>query len=220
MIDISALTGLIGWLIYAAQAVVALWGAYCVVFIWRRLAELRFRSEAAQNEFLSAVGEACENGNQGHAQERCAADPRALSQLLGLAIQKRHLDFAKIRRIIEDRFRRDVLADLDHRVSWVNTVIRTSPMLGLFGTVMGMMGAFANLGGGENVDPSRLASDIYVALITTAVGLAIAIPLMICLASLNVRMRQLEDLVAAGLTHFFDSWPAWQAAPARERVPS
>ena len=45
-----------------------------------------------------------------------------------------------------DRFQRDVMSDLEYRLSWVSTVIKSAPMIGLFGTVFGMMGAFKTLG--------------------------------------------------------------------------
>ena len=109
---------------------------------------------------------------------------------------------------IRDRFQRDVLAELEHRLSWVYTVIKSAPMLGLFGTVLGMMGAFSKLASKENVDPTALADDISLALITTALGLAIAIPLVLSTASINVRIRKMEDLVGAGLTRFMESFRA------------
>ena len=78
-------------------------------------------------------------------------------------------------------------------------------MVGLLGTVMGMMGAFAKLNsGGSQVDATQLAGDISFALITTACGLTIAIPLLMTTAYINVQISRLEDLVAAGLSHFLD----------------
>ena len=59
---------------------------------------------------------------------------------------------------------------------------------------MGMMGAFAKLATMDGVEASVLAQDIQFALITTACGLAIAIPLVLCVASINVRIRKMEDL--------------------------
>jgi biopolymer transport protein ExbB/TolQ len=103
-----------------------------------------------------------------------------------------------------DRFQRDVLSDLEHRISWINTVVKTEPMLGLLGTVMGMVQAFGKLGGNESVKAQDLANDISFALYTTAIGLVIAIPLIICISSINVRIRKMEDLVGAGLTRFFE----------------
>ena len=78
-------------------------------------------------------------------------------------------------------------------------------MIGLLGTVMGMMGAFANLSSGEKVDTIQMASDIQFALITTACGLAIAVPLVLATASINIRVRKMEDLVGWGLTRLFES---------------
>jgi biopolymer transport protein ExbB/TolQ len=84
--------------------------------------------------------------------------------------------------------------------------IKSEPMLGLFGTVLGMMGAFAKLAAAESVKPTELASDISLALITTAIGLAVAIPLGICMASINVRIRKMEDLAISGLTQVLESF--------------
>lgn len=60
---------------------------------------------------------------------------------------------------------------------WINMIALVSqvaPMLGLFGTVFGMIGAFSKLGDG-NTDPSALAGEISVALLTTMWGLIVAI---------------------------------------------
>ena len=73
-------------------------------------------------------------------------------------------------------------------------------------------------GRGENVDPTLLADNISLALITTACGLAIAIPLVLCTASINVRIRKLEDLVGSGLTRFLESFRAsLKRAPAARK---
>jgi biopolymer transport protein ExbB/TolQ len=127
-----------------------------------------------------------------------------MPQLALLAMKNRNLGYEKVKHLVADRFGRDVLADLEHRLSWVNTVIKSAPMLGLFGTVGGMMGAFEELASGEKMDAANLAAQISVALITTVIGLAIAIPLMIVVNSINVRIRKLEDLVGLGLTQFFE----------------
>ncbi|NUQ61332.1 MAG: MotA/TolQ/ExbB proton channel family protein [Pirellulales bacterium] len=193
-------------LVYAAQGVVALWGAFCVIVLWRRIAQTRFRTEEQQAEFLDQLDESLAAGDFDGAMELCDGDARAVPQLVQLAINNREIGYNKVRALLTDRFQRDVLADFEHRLSWVNTVIKTEPMLGLYGTVLGMMAAFGKLASLEQVDPTGLAEDISFALITTAVGLTVAIPLMICVASINVRIRKLEDLVGAGMTRFFESF--------------
>mgnify|MGYP001492939483 CR=1 FL=1 len=95
--------------------------------------------------------------------------------------------------MVADRFQRDVLADLENRLSWVYTVIKAAPMVGLLGTVMGMMGAFQKLAvPGKAPDPAELAKDIQFALITTACGLAIAIP---AIAAYNIMKNRVARLM-------------------------
>ena len=68
-----------------------------------------------------------------------------------------------------------------------------------------MMAAFAKLGDpNATVVVSELAQDIQFALITTACGLAIAIPLVLCTAYINVAIRKMEDLVQYGLNQFLE----------------
>ena len=196
---------IIAVLIYTALALIALWGVFCVVMVWTRVGQKRFRSEAQQTEFLDTLEAPLKKGDFDTVVELCEGDRRAMPQLVELAVENRGIGFTKVRQLVMDRFQRDVLADLEYRLSWVSTVIKTAPMVGLLGTVLGMMGAFATLASAENVDPTQLADDINVALRTTACGLAIAIPLVLCMASVNVRIRKMEDLLASGLTRFLDT---------------
>ena len=202
--DTSGLTGHIATLIYLILIAIALWGAYCVVIVWMRVSQKRFRDEAEQDEFLAKVEKHVANNDFDGAAKLVDGDLRATPQLINLAIRNRDRDFNQIRHLVTARFQRDVLADLEHRLSWVHTVIKSAPMVGLLGTVVGMMGAFAKLSSAENVNPTMLAEDISVALITTAAGLSIAIPLVLCTNGINVRIQKMEDLVGAGLTRFFD----------------
>ena len=81
------------------------------------------------------------------------------------------------------------MGDLEYRTNWIATVIKSGPLLGLFGTVLGMMAAFGRIGTGEKVQPSRSPHEISIALICTAMGLVTAIPFNFMLASLNGRIR-------------------------------
>jgi len=214
----DAVTSIIGIVIYIALGVIALWGAFCVIMVWRRVAQTRFRSEDEQAEFLDRLDEHLATGDFEAAAEVCQQDDRAMSQLALLAIANRKVGYAKIRTLVADRFQRDVLADLEYRLSWVYTVIKSAPMVGLLGTVIGMMGAFGKLASQDQqkTNPTVLADDISLALITTACGLAIAIPLVLCAASINVRIRKMEDLVGSGLTRFLEAFKAaitWDRSP-------
>ncbi len=193
---------------YLALAAVALWGLYCIVIVWTRVSQKRFKNETAQDEFLDEVEPSLRAGQFDNVAEFCDGDNRAVPQMIELALANRELGYGRVRQVILDRFQRDVLSDLEYRLSWVSTVIKSAPMIGLFGTVFGMMGAFKTLATAETVEPSALAGDIQVALVTTASGLAIAIPLMIIVANVNIRISKMEDLVGAGLTRFLDAFKA------------
>lgn len=190
--------------IYGAQAVTALWGAFCVVMILMRTSQKAFSSEETQLQFLDELEKPLKMGDVQGAIQMCEGDQRAVPQLAHLALTHRELGYAKIRQLLLDRFHRDVLSDLDIRISWVNTVIKTAPMLGLFGTVVGMMLAFGKLAAAEHVKADALANDISLALITTVVGLSVAIPLIIALANCNIQIRSLEEGVSSGLTRFLE----------------
>ncbi len=89
------------------------------------------------------------------------------------------------------------LAGLERGFRLLDTVAQLAPLLGLFGTVLGMIEAFRSLQeAGTAVDPSLLAGGIWVALLTTAVGLAVAMPTSMVLAwfeSRTARERVFAD---------------------------
>jgi len=193
---------------YLALAAVALWGLYCIVVVWNRVSQKRFKTEEEQDQFMDDVEQMLHSGDFEGAIEYCEGDSRALPQIIELAVSHRNLGYKRARKFMLDRFQRDVMSDLDYRLSWVSTVIKSAPMIGLFGTVFGMMGAFQTLATAESVEPSKLAGDIRVALVTTASGLAIAIPLMILVANVNIKIAKMEDLVGSGLSRFMDAFKA------------
>jgi len=202
------LAKIVSVIVYLFMASMALWGAFSCVMVWARVAQKRFKNETLQDEFLDTVDEPLSKGDFDDATEFCEGDPRAIPQLAMLAILNRKIGFSKARQLVEDRFQRDILADLEHRLTWVHTIIKSAPMVGLFGTVTGMMGAFQQLATTENIDSQVLAENISFALITTACGLAIAIPLIIAVAAVNIRIRKMEELTVAGINRFLESFQA------------
>jgi biopolymer transport protein ExbB/TolQ len=203
--------------VYVALGIDALWGAYCIVVVYARIGQKRFRNDRKQDEFLDGVEAAFRKSDFDTVVMECEGDRRAIPQMTVLATANRDLPVEQVQELLVDRFQRDVIADLEHRVNWTNNVIKTAPMLGLLGTVLGMMAAFGKLAASENVKPDQLASDISFALITTAIGLAIAIPATACVASINIRIRKLEDQVGAGLVRLLDILAAVQRQSPRSK---
>lgn len=99
-------------------------------------------------------------------------------------------------RAIED------LAALERNMRGIEAVVQAAPMLGLLGTVVGMIEAFGRLAQSTGAaDPAELAGGIWTALITTALGLAIAIVFYFLSLWLETRITReraaLEGLLAA-----------------------
>ncbi len=88
---------------------------------------------------------------------------------------------------------------LEHRLSYMGLIGNLSPMIGLFGTVQGMITSFEVIAtGGSTPKPSELAGGISTALFTTLVGLAVAIP---AIAAYNIlRNRVARLLLEVGVT--------------------
>ncbi|MEX0728902.1 MAG: MotA/TolQ/ExbB proton channel family protein [Planctomycetaceae bacterium] len=190
----------IGVGIYFAMGAMAFYGAYCVALVIRRIAQKRFSNDEAGEQFLAEVRERLRQKDFEGLANYCDTPQlwnKAVPQLTIVAVENRELPIPKLRRLLADKFERDVIADLEYRVAWIGSVVKTEPMLGLLGTVLGMIGAFAKIatmqkGGG---DPTALAGDISFALWTTAVGLFVAIPLVLAGSAIHVRMGKLQDAV-------------------------
>ena len=103
-----------------------------------------------------------------------------------------------------------MLADLEYRTSWVGTAVKAAPMLGLQGTVLGMIAAFGKIAGAsaQGIKPEALAGDISFALWTTAIGLFIAIPLVLAGNAITIRMGKLQDSVQEQVGEFLDRMAA------------
>ncbi|HEV3023693.1 MAG TPA: MotA/TolQ/ExbB proton channel family protein [Pirellulales bacterium] len=213
MNEINKLAGFLGDASYLFLALNGLWGAYCVIVVWRRLKQLSFRSRRASDDFVEEVVERVSAGDLDGAMEICEADPRALPHFAGLAIANAELPPAKLRHMLAERFQEDVLLDLDHRISWIVTVIKSGPLLGLFGTVLGMMAAFGRIGTGEKVEPHHIAHEISIALICTAMGLMTAIPLNFLLSAVRVKLQKMQQSVSIGLARLVEVIIAGAAAP-------
>ncbi|MGE0253429.1 MAG: MotA/TolQ/ExbB proton channel family protein [Alphaproteobacteria bacterium] len=94
-----------------------------------------------------------------------------------------------------------------------------SPLLGLFGTVIGMIDAFRALEqAGSRVDPAILSGGIWVALLTTAVGLAVAIPAVAALTGLERSIERATHAIEDAVTAVFTATPQPAEELPREHV--
>lgn len=126
------------------------------------------------------LGEAAALATRPHLPEDVLASMEARSpmgRLLAGALRARHLPREQLRDVMEETGRA-VAHDLERHLGALSTIAAVAPLMGLFGTVIGMIEIFSGwspVGG----DPAQLARGISIALYNTALGIFIAIPALI-----------------------------------------
>lgn len=108
----------------------------------------------------------------------CEMTPSSLSRILQAGIGKIGKEKEEIKEAIEDAGASEI-PYIEKRLKILGTIVTISPLLGLLGTVMGMIKAFNVISAQGVGNPGALAGGISEALITTAVGLSIAIPSLV-----------------------------------------
>ncbi|MCG8508097.1 MAG: MotA/TolQ/ExbB proton channel family protein [Rhodospirillales bacterium] len=190
--DLMTRAGFIGWVLLA-MSVLAL------ALVLLKLFQFHYThitATAASDEALREI----QRGDVDAAMKRLAGRHHPAAKVLLAALEHRD-DAGKPMPGLEDELQRVGERELD-RIEWgfrpLAAVAQLSPLLGLLGTVVGMIRAFAELeAAGEAVSPSLLAGGIWEALLTTAMGLAIAIPVRAVLYYLEAR----ADHAAAAMQH-------------------
>ena len=114
--------------------------------------------------------------NHKHIQSLHEGSP--LGEILASGLANRNRDRELMKESIQDTGRH-VVHELERYLNTLGTIAAVSPLLGLLGTVIGMVKVFAAITAHGVGDPAVLAGGISEALITTAAGLSVAIPSLI-----------------------------------------
>lgn len=108
--------------------------------------------------------------------ELCSAQRTALARVFSAGLKRVGAPFAEVEKAVEDAGSREV-KKLTANLRPLSVVITIAPLLGLLGTVWGMVVAFVQIAAADGLGkPEQLADGISQALITTVAGLVIAIP--------------------------------------------
>ncbi len=146
----------------------------------------QFRAAAVgRHRALSEAVNAWERGDASAARSALGRSKSYLAPVIELAMSAPDAGASRLQAEAELRF-----AKLERGFRLLDSVAQLAPLLGLFGTVLGMIEAFRALqDAGSQVDPSILAGGIWVALLTTAAGLAVAMPVSLVLTWLETRIE-------------------------------
>jgi len=108
----------------------------------------------------------------------CVKNSGPLASIILTGLNNQHLPGDEIRELITDRGRQEVRT-LERGLSVLETIAGVAPLLGLLGTVLGMIKVFAVISTQGTGQASLLAGGISEALITTATGLSVGIPVLV-----------------------------------------
>lgn len=172
-----------GWAMYPLGSC-SLIMFFLIVYSWKETA----RSKFFTSQQVQAANTALQRGDIETGRSHLQAANTLLARALGPALNK----IGKGREKSEQLFIENLEAEENSVSQWVtylNVVASVAPMIGLLGTVSGMIRAFQTIGRGGMGRPELLAGDIGEALITTATGLVIGIPAMIAYFILRNRLN-------------------------------
>lgn len=131
-------------------------------------------------------------------------DNSPMGKLLATGLANRHRPREVLMERLEDAGRH-VVHDLDRFLNTLGTIAGVSPLLGLLGTVMGIIKAFTAISQGGMGDPKLLSSGISEALVTTAAGLCVAIPALISYRYLRGRVDDVVVQMEKDVVRFADA---------------
>ncbi|MBI4845556.1 MAG: MotA/TolQ/ExbB proton channel family protein [Candidatus Omnitrophica bacterium] len=154
-----------------------------------------YQSKIDTTKFMDDITAALKRNRVSEALEICEQTQGAISNILKAGISRHGSSRQEIRDAIEDAGLHEV-PKLEKNLSLLATIAHVSPLLGLLGTVTGMVSTFQIIQQKAQamypVDPSVLAKGIWEALITTVAGLIVAIPSFV---AYNYLVAKVESLV-------------------------
>ncbi|MDE0331569.1 MAG: MotA/TolQ/ExbB proton channel family protein [Nitrospinae bacterium] len=148
-----------------------------LAIILERTLNLRTK-KIIQLDILQQVRDLVAENQVSDAMTLCRRYPSVMGRILLVTIANHDREREELRSVVEDAGRQEVTT-LDKNLGALGTIAAIAPLLGLTGTVFGMIRTFAIISEKGIAHPSQLAGGISEALITTATGLVIAIPTLI-----------------------------------------
>lgn len=164
------------------------------------------RSQIALADFMKGIGNCIRRNNHVEAIAICEDAPGPVAQVAKTAILRHDRSRSEIQEAVEAVAIQEERA-LEKNLPILWTVAQTAPLMGLLGTVIGMMRAFHTIQQQQKlITATDLAGGVWEALITTGMGLAVAIPAYVAYNLLQSRKNELVrdmELCATDLMNIF-----------------
>jgi biopolymer transport protein ExbB len=195
MWNLVVLSGFIGWVIIGLSVVT-------LAVVIENIVTLN-REKLAPPELIDEIQSLFDEGQFQEAMELCENEPNFFTRVCAAGISKIGHDYEVIEQAITEMGDEESIK-LHQKIGWVAVLAAVSPMLGLFGTVQGMIASFHTIASQANPTPAELAGGIYVALLTTFEGLMIAIPATAAFAYIRNRLVRSTIEIGAIVEDLFE----------------
>jgi len=175
--------GIIGWLIILMSVGAA---ALVIEHVWTIRAGVIMPEGLGQQ-----VRDLVAAGQWTKAHQQCKLQPSVLGYVLQAGLSEAESGWSEVEKAMEDAVA-EQSARLFRKIEYLSVIGNIAPMLGLLGTVIGMIFAFREVAASQGAARAAdLAEGIYLALVTTVLGLIVAIPSLAAFAVLRNRVDQL-----------------------------
>lgn len=188
-LDIVLSGGIFGAIILVVLLSLSVLAAYLV---FDQVMTLR-RSEVLPEGLGETVRQALLTGRLAEADAACRREPSVLSVVLLSGLAEAEFGWREVEKAVEDALA-EQSARMMRRIEYLSVIGNIAPMVGLLGTVTGMIFAFQQVAATRGAaGAGDLAEGIYQALVTTVGGLVVAIP---ALAAYAVSRNRVDTLIA------------------------
>ncbi|HEX8297097.1 MAG TPA: MotA/TolQ/ExbB proton channel family protein [Chthoniobacteraceae bacterium] len=192
MIDYMTKGGPLMWLILFCSVLAG------AVFLER--ATYFHRVTVRVGEFMRGLANLIQHRRYAEAQMECASLPCPVTRVIHAAILHHEAPRAELKEIVQEAGQLEV-PRLERRLGILATIGFVAPLIGLLGTVVGLIEAFVNISSQSGFASSTdISSGIYQSLLTTAAGLVVSIPCAVAYSYLSSRVNSLlHDMERAGI---------------------
>ncbi|MFB3880297.1 MAG: MotA/TolQ/ExbB proton channel family protein [Armatimonadota bacterium] len=166
---------------------------------WLYLRHARVDTEGLMGKIRAALG----GGSVEQARGICQATPGPVARVLGASLAHFGMPKDDLREVAREAALAEMPV-LDGRLPVLATMVTVAPLLGLLGTISGLIKVFHVIAGGGIGDATALSAGIAEALITTFAGLTIAIPFLIIYNSLSGRVEALTHEMELRVTELLN----------------
>jgi biopolymer transport protein ExbB len=192
MLDYMQKGGPLMWLILICSVIAAAVFAERVTYFYR--ASIRV------GEFLRGLAKLIQRRNFAEALHECAGTPGPVARVIHAAIIRHEAPRDELKEIVQEAGQLE-MPNLERNLGLLATVALITPLIGLLGTITGLIKTFVAISSNSGLaSATDLSGGIYQSLLTTAAGLVVAIPAFVAYSYLSSRVNALmRDMERGGI---------------------